>query len=104
MESNAMNLSWINRNRSLELSPRARLVDDIDAKVLERKRERLRGVHRMASERRAGRTPVARRTDRPGGLTRRLTLIAPVASRHHRVLDPARLVGEMGQAEPRMAQ
>ena len=34
-----MNLSWINRNRSLELSPRARLVDDIDAKVLERKRE-----------------------------------------------------------------
>jgi hypothetical protein len=41
MESNAMNLSWINRNRSLELSPRARLVDDIDAKVLERKREAL---------------------------------------------------------------
>ncbi len=36
-----MNLSWINRNRSLELSPRARLVDDIDAKVLERKREAL---------------------------------------------------------------
>jgi len=34
-----MNLSWINRNRSLELSPRARLVDDVDAKVLERKRE-----------------------------------------------------------------
>ncbi len=36
-----MNLSWINGNRSLELSPRARLVDDIDAKVLERKREAL---------------------------------------------------------------
>ena len=36
-----MNLSWINRNRSLELSPRARLVDDVDAKVLERKREAL---------------------------------------------------------------
>jgi hypothetical protein len=41
MESIEMNLSWINRNRSLELSPRARLVDDIDAKVLERKRETL---------------------------------------------------------------
>ena len=36
-----MNLSWINGNRSLELSPRARLVDDVDAKVLERKREAL---------------------------------------------------------------
>jgi len=36
-----MSLSWINRNRSLELSPRARLVDDIDAKVLESKREAL---------------------------------------------------------------
>ena len=36
-----MNLSWINGNRSLELSPRARLVDDIDSKVLERKREAL---------------------------------------------------------------
>ena len=34
-----MNLSWIGRNRSLELSPRARLVDDIDAEVLQRKRE-----------------------------------------------------------------
>ena len=41
MESSAMNLSWIGRNRSLELSPRARLVDDIDAKVLERKRAAL---------------------------------------------------------------
>jgi hypothetical protein len=36
-----MNLSWINRNRSLELSPRARLVDDIDAKVLQQKLEAL---------------------------------------------------------------
>ena len=36
-----MNLSWIGRNRSLELSPRARLVDDIDAEVLQRKREAL---------------------------------------------------------------
>jgi hypothetical protein len=36
-----MNLSWIDRNRSLELSPRARLVDDIDADVLQRKREAL---------------------------------------------------------------
>jgi len=36
-----MNLSWIGRNRSLELSPRARLVDDIDADVLQRKREAL---------------------------------------------------------------
>jgi hypothetical protein len=41
LESIEMNLSWINRNRSLELSPRARLVDDVDAKVLERKREAL---------------------------------------------------------------
>jgi hypothetical protein len=41
MERIEMNLSWINRNRSLELSPRARLVDDIDSKVLERKREAL---------------------------------------------------------------
>ncbi len=36
-----MNLSWINRNRSLELSPRVRLVDDIDAQVLQQKREAL---------------------------------------------------------------
>ena len=36
-----MNLSWINRNRSLELSPRVRLVDDIDARVLQEKREAL---------------------------------------------------------------
>jgi hypothetical protein len=41
MESVEMNLSWINRKRSLELSPRVRLVDDVDAKVLERKREAL---------------------------------------------------------------
>jgi hypothetical protein len=41
MESIEMNLSWINRKRSLELSPRVRLVDDVDAKVLERKREEL---------------------------------------------------------------
>lgn len=34
-----MNLSWMGRNRSLELSPRARLVDDVDAEVLQRKRE-----------------------------------------------------------------
>jgi len=40
-ERNAMNLSWINRNRSLELSPRVRLVDDIDARVLQQKREAL---------------------------------------------------------------
>jgi len=36
-----MNLSWIGRNRSLELSPRARLVDDVDAEFLLRKREAL---------------------------------------------------------------
>jgi hypothetical protein len=36
-----MNLSWIGHNRSLELSPRARLVDAIDAEVLQRKREAL---------------------------------------------------------------
>ena len=36
-----MNLSWIGRNRSLELSPRARLVDDVEADALRRKREAL---------------------------------------------------------------
>jgi hypothetical protein len=36
-----MNLSWIGRNRSLELSPRARLVDDVDAEFLLRKRAAL---------------------------------------------------------------
>jgi hypothetical protein len=36
-----MSLSWIGRNRSLEMSPRARLVDDLDAEVLQRKREAL---------------------------------------------------------------
>lgn len=41
MESTKVNLSWIGRNRSLELSPRARLVDDAEAEVLRRKREAL---------------------------------------------------------------
>ena len=36
-----MSLSWINRNRSLELSPRVRLVDDAEADALRRKREAL---------------------------------------------------------------
>ena len=36
-----MSLTWIGRNRSLEMSPRARLVDDLDAQVLQRKREAL---------------------------------------------------------------
>ena len=36
-----MNLIWIGRNRSLELSPRARLVDDVEAEALRRKREHL---------------------------------------------------------------
>ncbi|HEX5649054.1 MAG TPA: hypothetical protein VFX69_05295 [Steroidobacteraceae bacterium] len=36
-----MNLTWIGRNRSLELSPRARLVDDVEAEALRRKREQL---------------------------------------------------------------
>jgi hypothetical protein len=36
-----MNLTWIGRNRSLEMSPRARLVDELDAQVLQRKREAL---------------------------------------------------------------
>jgi hypothetical protein len=36
-----MNMSWIGRNRSLELSPRARLVRDEEAEVLRRKREAL---------------------------------------------------------------
>jgi hypothetical protein len=36
-----MNLIWMGRNRSLELSPRARLVDDVAADALRRKREAL---------------------------------------------------------------
>lgn len=36
-----MNLSWIGRNRSLELSPRARLVDEAQADALRQKREAL---------------------------------------------------------------
>ncbi len=36
-----MSLSWIGRNRSLELSPRARLVDDVAAEALRRKLETL---------------------------------------------------------------
>lgn len=36
-----MNMSWIGRNRSLELSPRARLVDEGEAEALQRKREAL---------------------------------------------------------------
>ena len=36
-----MNLIWVGRNRSLELSPRARLVDDVEAEALRRKREAL---------------------------------------------------------------
>lgn len=36
-----MNLTWIGRNRSLELSPRARLVDDVAAEALRLKREQL---------------------------------------------------------------
>jgi hypothetical protein len=36
-----MNLIWVGRNRSLELSPRARLVDDDAAEALRRKREAL---------------------------------------------------------------
>jgi hypothetical protein len=41
MESTAMNLIWIGRNRSLELSPRARLVNEEEASALRRKREQL---------------------------------------------------------------
>ena len=36
-----MNLIWIGRNRSLELSPRARLVNEEEASALRRKREQL---------------------------------------------------------------
>lgn len=36
-----MNLTWIGRKRSLELSPRARLVADAEAEALRRKREAL---------------------------------------------------------------
>lgn len=37
-----MNLTWIGRNRSLEVSPRARLVDDGESGALCRKLEALR--------------------------------------------------------------
>jgi hypothetical protein len=40
-EIKSMNLTWIGRNRSLELSPRARLVDEVAAEALRRKREEL---------------------------------------------------------------
>ena len=36
-----MNLLWIGRNRSLEVSPRARLVNDGEADALRRKLEAL---------------------------------------------------------------
>jgi len=36
-----MNLTWIGRNRSLEVSPRARLVDDGEAEALLRKLDEL---------------------------------------------------------------
>ena len=36
-----MNLIWLGRNRSLELSPRARLVDEVEAEALRLKREQL---------------------------------------------------------------
>lgn len=36
-----MNLLWMGRNRSLEVSPRARLVDAIEADALRRKRDAL---------------------------------------------------------------
>jgi len=36
-----MDMTWIGRKRSLELSPRARLVDDAESDVLRRKREAL---------------------------------------------------------------
>ena len=36
-----MNLTWIGRNRSLEVSPRARLVNEVEADALRRKREAL---------------------------------------------------------------
>lgn len=36
-----MNFSWIGRKRSLEVSPKARLVDDAEADVLLRKLEAL---------------------------------------------------------------
>ena len=41
MENTSVNLIWIGRNRSLELSPRARLVDDAEVDALQRKREAL---------------------------------------------------------------
>ena len=36
-----MDLTWIGRNRTLEMSPRARLVADVEADALRRKREAL---------------------------------------------------------------
>jgi len=36
-----MSLSWVGRNRSLEVSPKARLVDEAEVDALLRKREAL---------------------------------------------------------------
>jgi hypothetical protein len=61
-----MSLTWIGRNRSLEMSPRARLVDDLDAEVLQRKREALqwRPQNGFLKDEIAGRDSVEEPADR----------------------------------------
>ena len=100
-----MNLSWIGRNRSLELSPRARLVDDVDAEFLLRKREALawRPQNGFLKDERDVRLD----SDVPAACAacgRDSAPIAPAAPRHHRMLDPPRLVHEVRERQPRMPQ
>jgi hypothetical protein len=61
-----MNLTWIGRNRSLEVSPRARLVDDVEADALLRKLEAIqwRPQNGFLRDEVAARLEIDERTDR----------------------------------------
>ena len=61
-----MNLTWIGRNRSLEVSPRARLVDDVEADALLRKLEAIqwRPQNGFLRDETAARLELDERTDR----------------------------------------
>jgi hypothetical protein len=61
-----MNFSWIGRNRSLELSPRVRLVGDGEAEALRLKREALqwRPQNGFLKDEEAARVPSEEHTER----------------------------------------
>lgn len=61
-----LNLTWIGRNRSLEVSPRARLVEDGEADALRRKLEALqwRPQNGFLRDEVSARLEVDERTDR----------------------------------------